>query len=115
MCGDNDKMEKKTDESGKKDNDQLSTANDGLQNEIQRILGDIDGDGAISIEIAGILSKYGVKKLAVMSNWNRSALSEFAEKLPLKSIKDDAFGLKRIVFNETFASGIKGSDQSNGM
>ena len=85
-----------------------------LHCEIQTILGDID-DGTISIEIAGILNKYGVKKLAAMSKWNKSKLSEFAEKMPLKSIKDDKIGLKRIVVNETFVSGVKDLDPSNGV
>ena len=102
------------DEAEKKDNDPLSTDKDGLHNQIQTILGDIDGDGTISMEIADILNEYGVK-LVVMSKWNKSKVSDFVEKLPLKSIKDDTIGLKRIAVNATFASGIKDLDQSNGM
>ena len=85
-----------------------------MQNQIEKILGDIDGDGMISKEIAGILSKYNVK-LAGMSKWNKAKLSEFVEKLPLKSIKDDEIGLKRIAVNETFAIGVKDLEQSNGV
>ena len=98
---------KTTDEPENKDNDPLS---DGLHNQIQTILGDIDSDGAISKEIAGILKKYGVR-LALMSKWNKSKLSEFVEKLPLKSITDDEIGLKRIAVNETFVNGVKDLDQ----
>lgn len=87
---------------------------DGLKSGIQAILGDMDKDGAISEEIAGILAPFAVT-LEKMSQWEESQLAEYVRSLQLKSVVT----YQRIPINEELIIGIKKlnpqSSRSNGM
>ena len=94
--------------------DEASDTWDGLKSGIKAILGDMDKDGAISKEIAGILGPFAIT-LEKMSQWKESELEEYVKSLPLQSVAT----YQRIPINQEFIIGIKKlnpqSSRSNGM
>ena len=97
----------------KKDNQLSIDKYDKLKSDIQAILGDMDKNGTISEEIAGVLGPFAVT-LEKMSKWKESELEKYVGSLQLTSV---AF-YQRIPINQEFINGIKKLNQqseSNGM
>ena len=102
--------ENKNDKDEKKDN---PFKYDELKTDIQAILGDMDKNGVISEEIAGILGPIAVT-LEKMSKWKKSRLEGYVESLPLTSVAT----YQRIPIEQEFINGIKKlnpQSQSKGM